>query len=162
MIKALCTLLLLPCAYLHGYDAATEVGQADKGYRQAMNDGEVVVLERLITDDFLFIRRIPNISRVRMTSFGKPTTHIWHRQNNRDPDVDVKGFRRLTRDGIERRQSALGCSRIVPQTLSMSAVDGSDDESPSSPDILGSGFLRGHVCTLANFSVFAGIANSTH
>ena len=61
MIKALCTLLLLPCAYLHGYDAATEVGQADKGYRQAMNDGEVVVLERLITDDFLFIRRTGEI-----------------------------------------------------------------------------------------------------
>jgi len=61
MIKALCTLLLLPCAYLHGYDAATEVGQADKGYRQAMNDGEVVVMERLITDDFLFIRRTGEI-----------------------------------------------------------------------------------------------------
>jgi len=61
MTKALCTLLLLPCAYMHGYDAATEAGQADKAYRQAMNAGEVVVLERLITDDFLFIRRTGEI-----------------------------------------------------------------------------------------------------
>jgi len=61
MIKALCTLLLLPCAYLHGYDAATEAGQADKDYRQAMNAGDVVVLDKLITDDFLFIRRTGEI-----------------------------------------------------------------------------------------------------
>jgi ketosteroid isomerase-like protein len=61
MIKAQCTLLLLPCAYLHGYDAATEAGQADKDYRQAMNAGDVVVLDKLITDDFLFIRRTGEI-----------------------------------------------------------------------------------------------------
>lgn len=61
MIKALCALLLLPCAYLHGYDAATEARQADKAYRQAMNAGDVVALERLITDDFLFIRRTGEI-----------------------------------------------------------------------------------------------------
>ena len=59
--KALCTLLLLPFASLHGYDVATEVEQADKGYRQAMNAREVVVLERLLTDDFLFIRRTGEI-----------------------------------------------------------------------------------------------------
>jgi ketosteroid isomerase-like protein len=46
---------------LHGYDAAIEAGQTDKVYRQAMNVGEVVVLERLITDDFLFIRRTGEI-----------------------------------------------------------------------------------------------------
>lgn len=57
MNKALCTLLLLPCAYLHAYEAATKVEQADKGYRQAMNARDVAVLERLLTDDFLFIRR---------------------------------------------------------------------------------------------------------
>ena len=61
MARALCTLLLLPCAYLHGYDALTEAGQADKVYRQAMNAREVVVLEKLITDDFLFIRRTGEI-----------------------------------------------------------------------------------------------------
>src|SRR5215471_20466153 len=57
MIKALCVLLLFPCAYLHAYDAATEVTKADKTYRQAVNVGDVIVLEKLITDDFLFIRR---------------------------------------------------------------------------------------------------------
>ena len=57
MTKAACALLLLPCAYLHGYDAATEAAQADKAYRQAMNAGNVVVLARLITDDFLYVRR---------------------------------------------------------------------------------------------------------
>jgi ketosteroid isomerase-like protein len=61
MARALCTLLLLPCAYVHGYDALTEAGQADKVYRQAMNAREVVVLEKLITDDFLFIRRTGEI-----------------------------------------------------------------------------------------------------
>src|SRR6185369_14059904 len=61
MARALCTLLLLPCAYLHGYDALTEAGQADKVYRQAMNAREVVVLEKMITDDFLFIRRTGEI-----------------------------------------------------------------------------------------------------
>ena len=54
-------MLLFPCAYLHGYDAVAEAGQADKAYRQAMNAGEVVVLERLITDDFMFIRRTGEI-----------------------------------------------------------------------------------------------------
>ena len=54
-------MLLLLCAYLHGYDAATEAGQADKVYRQALNAREVVVLERLLTDDFLFIRRTGEI-----------------------------------------------------------------------------------------------------
>jgi ketosteroid isomerase-like protein len=61
MTKAVGALLLLPCAYLHGYDAATEAGQADKAYRQAMNAGNVVVLARLITDDFLFVRRTGEI-----------------------------------------------------------------------------------------------------
>jgi ketosteroid isomerase-like protein len=61
MIKALCTLLLLRSAYLHAYDATTEVEQADKAYRQAMNAGEIVVLERLIGDDFLFIRKTGEI-----------------------------------------------------------------------------------------------------
>ena len=61
MIKALCTLLLLPWAYLHGYDASADVGQVDKAYRQAMNAGDVVILEKLITDDFLFIRRTGEI-----------------------------------------------------------------------------------------------------
>ena len=61
MTKALCALLLLPSAYLHAYDAATEVTQADKTYRKAVNAGDVVVLERLITDDFLFIRRTGEI-----------------------------------------------------------------------------------------------------
>ena len=46
---------------LDGYDAATEVGQPDRAYRQAMNAGEVAVLERLTTDDFLFIRRTGEI-----------------------------------------------------------------------------------------------------
>jgi ketosteroid isomerase-like protein len=46
---------------LHGYDAATEAGQADKVYRQAMNARDVVVLERLLSDDFLFIRRTGEI-----------------------------------------------------------------------------------------------------
>ena len=61
MIKAPCTLLLLACAHLHGYDAGTEVGKADKTYRQAVNIGDVIVLEKLITDDFLFIRRTGEI-----------------------------------------------------------------------------------------------------
>jgi hypothetical protein len=61
MNKAPCTLLLLLCTYLHGYDAATEAGQSDKVYRQAMNGREVVVLERLLNDDFLFIRRTGGI-----------------------------------------------------------------------------------------------------
>jgi ketosteroid isomerase-like protein len=33
------------------------VRQADKSYRQALNAREVAVLEKLIADDFLFIRR---------------------------------------------------------------------------------------------------------
>jgi ketosteroid isomerase-like protein len=61
MNKGLCTLLLLHCTYLHSYDAANEAAQADKVYRQAMNAREVVVLERLLTDDFLFIRRTGEI-----------------------------------------------------------------------------------------------------
>ena len=61
MNKTLCTLLLLLCACLHGDDAATEAGQADHSYRQAMNSRELVVLERLLTDDFLFIRRTGEI-----------------------------------------------------------------------------------------------------
>ena len=79
MIKALCALLLLPRASLHGYDAATGVGQADRTYRQAMNAGEVAVFERLITNDFLFIRR---------------TGEIWDKkaflQNVRRRKVDVQ------------------------------------------------------------------------
>jgi hypothetical protein len=35
----------------------TEAEHADKAYRLAMNAREVVVLERLLTNDFLFIRR---------------------------------------------------------------------------------------------------------
>jgi ketosteroid isomerase-like protein len=61
MNKTLCALLLLLCASLRGYDAATEAGQADRAYRQAMNARDVVALERLLTDDFLFIRRTGEI-----------------------------------------------------------------------------------------------------
>ena len=61
MITALWALLLLPCACLHGQETNTEAGQADKAYRQAMSAGDVVVLARLITDDFLFIRRTGEI-----------------------------------------------------------------------------------------------------
>ena len=57
MIKALCIFLLLPCAHLHGEDAAAEARKADRAYRQAMNAGDAAALESLITDDFLFIRR---------------------------------------------------------------------------------------------------------
>jgi ketosteroid isomerase-like protein len=51
-------LLFLSCAYLHGGDLVTDVAQADKSYRHAMNARDVVVLERLVTEDFLFIRRM--------------------------------------------------------------------------------------------------------
>ena len=57
MINAFFALLLVACGFLHGYDAATEAAQSDRAYRQAMNAGDVVVLEGLITEDFLFIRR---------------------------------------------------------------------------------------------------------
>ena len=61
MTKALGTVLILGCACLHGYDAASEAGQADKAYRRAMNAGDDIALERLTTKDFLFIRRTGEI-----------------------------------------------------------------------------------------------------
>ena len=61
MSRALYALLFLSCAYLQGDDSANEVGQADKSYRRAMDARDVVVLERLVTDDFLFIRRTGDI-----------------------------------------------------------------------------------------------------
>lgn len=57
MDKALCVLLFLSCACLRG-DDSTEVVQLDKSYRRAMNAHDAATLERLVTEDFLFIRRM--------------------------------------------------------------------------------------------------------
>lgn len=47
--------LFLVCACC--YCQSSDVVQADRSYRHAMNTGDIVTLERLLTDDFLFIRR---------------------------------------------------------------------------------------------------------
>ena len=61
MDRSLYALLFLTCTCLHGYDSTTDAAQADKSYRQAMKARDVVVLETLLTDDFLFIRRMGGI-----------------------------------------------------------------------------------------------------
>ena len=61
MSRALYAVLFLSCAYLRGGDSATEVGQADKSYRRAFDARDIVILERLVTEDFLFIRRTGDI-----------------------------------------------------------------------------------------------------
>jgi ketosteroid isomerase-like protein len=61
MDRALYALLFLFCAYQSGDDFSPEVRQADKSYRHAMDTRDVVTLERLVTDDFLFIRRTGEI-----------------------------------------------------------------------------------------------------
>ena len=105
MIKALCALLLLPCAYLHAYDAATEVTQADKTYRQAVNVGDVIVLEKLITDDFLFIRR---------------TGEIWDRKKFLE---NVKGWK-LDVQEKDLKTRIYGDTAILTHMDSLKTADG--------------------------------------
>ena len=61
MYTVVWALLLLFCADLNGYDATADVDHADKSYRRARNARDVLVLQRLLTDDFSFIRRTGDI-----------------------------------------------------------------------------------------------------
>ena len=61
MAKPLCVLLFLFCSYLSGDDSASSVTLADRSYRHAMDTHDVLTLERLVTDDFLFVRRMGDI-----------------------------------------------------------------------------------------------------
>ena len=61
MDRSLYAVLFFTCACLHGYDSTRDATKADKSYRQAMNTRDIVVLERLLADDFLFVRRMGGI-----------------------------------------------------------------------------------------------------
>jgi ketosteroid isomerase-like protein len=92
---------------LHGYDAATEAGQADKAYRQAMNASNVVVLATLITDDFLFVRR---------------TGEIW----NKEAFLEIIRARKLVADVQEKdlKIRIYGDTAIFTHMDSLKAPDG--------------------------------------